>query len=710
MYVVVCARKARQRGGWCRRVATAMLACLALLLVLSAGASGSASRVQRLCGNPRPGAAACMAMKLVRRSLTGADLRANARRQAARRADGLRADVEQPKPIAGHLTPQLLHEAYALPTETVPAATQTIALIDAFDDPSAEADLAVFDQQFGLPACTSANGCFRKVNEQGQASPLPALEGEWTGEISIDVQMAHAICESCHILLVEADSEEFSDLGASVNTAVNAGATVVSNSYGAPEEADDASLGASDYDHPGVVITAATGDCGYLNKACKGDGQAANFPADSADVVAVGGTSLTESGNLWSSTAWKDGGSGCSSVFSAAPWQSGLSEFAATGCASGRGVADVAAIGDPNTGVDVYNSTPEGNGDPTGWGVWGGTSVTAPIIAGEYALAGGAQEGEEAASSLYGYIGDAAALYDVTSGTNGSCSKTTACQAAVGYDGPTGVGSPLGLSAFVGTGAPVNSAPPTVAGVAQEGQTLTVTEGEWTNSPTSIAEQWERCNASGARCSAIPAAGGAEYTLKAADVGSTIRVAETASNSSGSSSPSLSAHTALVSSDVPALSGFSPASGITGSTLKISGSALALASEVRFGSLAASFTVLSDSSIEAVVPNGAKTGKITVIAPGGTGSSTAKFKVSFALSAFSPASGSVGRKVTIKGVGFAAGASVSFGGVPASNVTRISSKKLTAIVPAGALSAPITVTNTGAPAGTVSSAGVFTVN
>ena len=323
------------RGGSCWCASLALLLALVLSAVIpssSALASPQARyRVQHLCSTPRAGSAACLGMKLVPASLTANDLHADALRQAREAAATARPAVEQTTPFAGYQTPQTLHEAYALPNETPAAAGQTIAVVDAFDDPTAEADLGVFDKQFGLPACTTANGCFRKVNENGNASPLPAVEGEWAGEISIDVQMAHSICQDCHVLLVEAKSEEFSDLATAVNAAVNAGATEISNSYAGPEESASQSFAPS-YDHPDVVVTAASGDCGYLNEACQWR-QAANFPADSPDVVAVGGTKLTLGTNeAWKSTVWRDGGSGCSTLFEAPLWQSEVANFSATGC------------------------------------------------------------------------------------------------------------------------------------------------------------------------------------------------------------------------------------------------------------------------------------------------------------------------------------------------------------------------------------------
>jgi hypothetical protein len=698
------------------RVHGAGIVALCALAVFAGAAQADTPgyHAQRVCGKaPKPGSATCMSLKLVPDSLTPAARRAAVQRQHAvaqrahseHRAHPL-AEVEQKTPLAKGLTPALLHEAYGLPAETPEGATQTIGIVDAFDDPTAESDLQVYDQEWGLPECTSANGCFKKLNEEGSASPLPSVDGGWAGEISIDVQMAHAICRNCKIILVESEGEEFSDLGASVDTAVAAGATIVSNSYGDAERSTYKTL-SSDYMHPGTVITVSSGDCGYFNKAagCR-FGHAANFPADVPEVVAVGGTSLTKTGGVWKSTVWKEGGSGCSAIFSAPLWQTGVADWAETGCGSGRSVADVAAVGDPNTGVSTFDSTPDGEGDPTGWGIWGGTSVSSPIIAGEYGLAGGAPGEEPPAEPLYAAIGNSSELYDVLSGTNGTCGGTIACAAHVGYDGPTGVGSPIGLGAFAPSEVPANTTLPSVAGVAEQGQTLTVTQGQWSNAPTSIADQWEDCNSAGTSCSPIAGASGTTYKLTASDVGLTVRVREMAGNEHGTGSAALSAKTATVSSNAPMLGGFSPSNGVTGSAVTITGSALDGVTEVLVGKLAASFTILSPTAIEAIVPNGAKSGKVTVFAGSQKVVTKAKFSVTASITGFSPASGAAGKSVTIKGSGFTKGASVSFGGVAATSVSFASAKKLTAVVPAGALSGPVTVTLT---AGTLTSAGSFKV-
>ncbi len=697
------------------RIALLLTAALALLAAAAPATFAAhpaahhkrSARIRRVCAAPRRGTASCLALRLLPPSASSAaPAVAASTRARARRA------VTYREPEVGYLTPQLLRQAYDLRQETASDSLQTIALVDAFNDPTAEADLAVYDKEFGLPACTAANGCFRKVNQQGTAAPLPETNGSWAVEISIDVQMAHAICNTCKILLVETEGDGFAQLGAGVNAAVKDGATEVSNSYGSSEVSELESYGPAYYNHPGVVVTAASGDCGYLDVLCASEGEpaGASFPADSPDVVAVGGTSLKEAGAGWTSTAWNEGGSGCSHIFSAQLWQLKLAEFAATGCGSGRSVADVSAIGDPNTGVDMYDSTLEAPHAPTGWGVWGGTSVASPIVAAEYALAGGAHGVPYPAQTLYEHLGDASALYDVTSGKNGTCAGATSCEAAVGYDGPTGVGSPLGLSAFATPGAPVGQGAPVITGTVEPGSTLTFEPGSWAGAPSSIEYQWELCNSVGGGCSAISGATGPSLPVTSSEINATFRIQETAANSSGGGVEQSSAASEAVPSGVLSLTGFTPVSGITGSSVTISGTSLGQITSVEFGTLTASFRVLSSTTLEAVVPNGAKKGKITLVGPGGSFASKAKFTPTLSVTGISPASGSAGKQISIKGVGFAPGVGVSFGGVPAISVGRSSSTKLKVLIPAGALSGPVTVTNTQAPVGTVQAAASFTVN
>jgi subtilase family serine protease len=301
---------------------------------------------------------------------------------------------------------------------------QTIAIVDAFDDPNAESDMNLYRSQFGLPPCTTANGCFRKIDQNG-GTKYPRANCGWAQEISLDLDMASAICPQCKILLVEASSNSFANLGAAVNQAFAQGATAISNSYGGAESSTELSS-AGFYDHPGAVITASSGDAGY----------GVQVPAAYNTVTAVGGTSLSRASNSrgWSETAWSGAGSGCSAYVSKPSWQTDA------GCGR-RSVADVAAVADPSTGVAVYDSFKCQN--VSGWLVFGGTSVSAPVIASVYALAGNAQSAT--AESAYAHTG---ALYDVTSGSNGTCGGSYLCTATAGYDGPTGNGTPNGTTAF----------------------------------------------------------------------------------------------------------------------------------------------------------------------------------------------------------------------------------------------------------------------
>ncbi len=685
-------------GGDRGRLASTRIRVCALLALLATlalgGGSARAFPAHRSCSERAPGRAECLAMRL---QPSGGATPA-ARSLAAGPAK------ERSEPYPGFLTPALLHSAYELPAETSQGAAQTIAVVDAFDDPTAEADLAVYDRHWGLPSCTTENGCFRKVDQKGDTAPLPAPDGEWATEISIDVQMAHAVCQNCKVLLVETDNEDFADLGAGVNAAVKLGATDISNSYGGVEEAGDPALASGDYNHPGVVVTVSSGDCGYIDSACRGK-QGTEFPADVPEVVAVGGTSLTQSGTTWQSEAWSEGGSGCSELFSAQLWQSAVANFAATGCGSSRAVADVAAIGDPNTGIDVYDSTPEFAGAETGWGVWGGTSVASPIVAAEFALAGGAHGVAYPAATLYQHAGEASNLYDVSSGTNGRCGTRTICNAAEGFDGPTGLGSPVGLGAFAPSGAPQSSSAPTVSGYAEEGDQLAEHPGAWKGEPTERAVQWERCGPSGS-CQAIAGATSGTLVVPAGSAGYTIRARETATNAAGPAT-ALSSALGPVASSAPTITAISPLSAPTGSALTVTGTALDQVSSVTVGGLAASFTDVSPTELSVDVPNGAWKGTVAVSAPHGSATFKKRFVASLAIRSFNPSSGAAGAAVAIKGVGFNGSSQVSFDGA-AATVLSASSKKLEVRVPAGAAAGPISVTNATAPAGTVYSAGAYT--
>src|ERR1700733_143709 len=221
--------------------------------------------------------------------------------------------------------PAQLQSAYNLPSSTAGGGA-TVALVDAYDDPNAESDLAVYRSQYGLPACTTTNGCFKKVNENGATSPLPPTEppgNDWATEESLDIAMVSAACPLCHIDLVEANTTSLVDLGTAVDAAVTLGAQYVSNSYGAGDSSGESAEDVY-YNHPGVAVTASAGDSGY----------GVSYPAASPDVVSVGGTSLNSAGSsytesVWGSSAGGDGtGSGCSGFEAKPTWQtdSGCSE------------------------------------------------------------------------------------------------------------------------------------------------------------------------------------------------------------------------------------------------------------------------------------------------------------------------------------------------------------------------------------------------
>jgi subtilase family serine protease len=324
------------------------------------------------------------------------------------------------------LGPSDLQKAYKIPTSG--GAGKIIAIVDAQDDPNAESDLAVYRAQYGLPPCTTANGCFKKVNQDGAASPLPKADSGWAGEISLDLDMASAGCPDCKILLVEANSADMADLGAAELMAVKMGAVVVSNSFGGPEDNTIAATDAMYFNHPGVSIFVSAGDSGY----------ATEYPASSQYVTAVGGTTLTKDTSArgytekvwgsWLSSLLGGTGSGCSKYIPKPAWQ----KDGAT-CKQ-RTVADVSAVADPATGPAVYDTY----GGMPGWLTVGGTSAASPLVAAIYAVTG---RGGADGSLSYA---NPTAFFDVTSGNNGLCSPGYLCTGKAGYDGPTGNGTPNG--------------------------------------------------------------------------------------------------------------------------------------------------------------------------------------------------------------------------------------------------------------------------
>lgn len=316
-------------------------------------------------------------------------------------------------------SPQQLRTAYGI-TASGSSGT-TVAVVDAYAHPNALSDLNAYRSQFGLGPAN-----LTQINQDGGAITNVQADVGWGQEEMLDLEMVSAMCPSCHILYVGAYSNSFNDLATAVNRAATAGATVISNSYGGREFNGEQTLAAA-YSHAGVAITASSGDSGY----------GPQVPAAFNTLTAVGGTHLTLNANGTRSgeTVWSGAGSGCSAYIGKPSWQHD------TAC-SRRTIADVAAVADPATGVSVYDSF--GSSGGANWYVFGGTSVAAPLIGGIYAL------GSTAGVPAQLAYANASALFDVTSGSNGRCTrgknKTGAylCTGVAGYDGPTGNGTPNG--------------------------------------------------------------------------------------------------------------------------------------------------------------------------------------------------------------------------------------------------------------------------
>ena len=418
-----------RKGCLVHRFSLISLSAVVLVIPALTGATGASAstvsnsqahhhRFVRSCAATTAGLAACHAIQ-----------------NQALLADGTVATAVTP---SGYGPTDLL-SAYNLPSPfdlppTTAGTGQTVAIVDAYDDPNAESDLAVYRTNFGLAACTTANGCFRKVNQSG-GTKAPRANSGWAQEISLDLDMVSAACSNCHILLVEATSSSLTNLGTAVNTAAKLGATEISNSYGGNESSSDLSYDASYFNHPRIPITVSSGDSGY----------GVQYPAASQYVTSVGGTALNKASNTrgWSESVWSNSttqgaGSGCSAYDPQHSWQSSVTHITGAPCAK-RAVADVSAVADPNTGVAVYDTY----GTSNGWLVFGGTSVASPLIAAVYALAG---NGASVTYGAYPYT-HTSALNDVTTGQTATCG-TTLCTGTAGWDGPTGLGTPNGTAGF----------------------------------------------------------------------------------------------------------------------------------------------------------------------------------------------------------------------------------------------------------------------
>lgn len=426
------------RGTYRLKVAVAPLAALflALLPAAASAAAAPAAEYAPVCSHALPaGTAGCDAIQLLNPAANWHGSHAGAVGPASKPG---RKPVGEPFP--GYF-PAELQSAYGLTSASLErGAGRTVAIVDAYDDPNAESDLAVYRERFGLPACTTENGCFAKLDQEGGSS-YPNASSSWSQEISLDLDMVSAICPNCHILLVEAASNSIANLATAAGYAAGH-ADVVSNSYGAGEFLGEAGYDAS-YRHAGVPVTVSSGDGGY----------GVEYPAASPYVTAVGGTTLNRSSTSsrgWSESVWSGSGAGCSAVEPNPGWQPVTSQC------SRRTVADAAAVANPNTGAAVYDTY----GEP-GWLVFGGTSVAAPILASVYGLAEDASSLAVPAQALYGAglnrVSEGTDLNTRRCGTSYLCnakysltSWTNALEATASgwYNGPTGNGTPNGLAGF----------------------------------------------------------------------------------------------------------------------------------------------------------------------------------------------------------------------------------------------------------------------
>lgn len=420
----------------------------------------AAGDVTPLCGSPSANGATCLSYGITAKG--GKEL--SVVRRSIRLPSSMLMRTAQSTTVSGYV-PSDLQSAYGIPSSG--GGGRTVAVVEAWDAEYLANDVNTYRSAFGLPACTAANGCFKKIRQDGStsfcavaqtANCLPDLH-TWSQESTLDVDMVSAMCPSCNILVVEANSNDFSDLAAAENEAASFNPFAISDSYGGT---GDASAYASAYNHPGIMIFASAGDGGYTAGAAT--------PASYNTVVSVGGTTLSTASTTrgWTDNAWSSSEAACSSYAKPA-WQTD------SGCA-GRTVADIAFDADPNTGVAIYISdtyaTPSGIPWGPGWVISSGTSIGSPALAAIYALANcvsrtpsflytyiaeftdvttGASSGCGASCTPNGYYNIDTAPQDAirhTASSSAACSPAYFCTAVGGYDAPTGVGVPNGLTAF----------------------------------------------------------------------------------------------------------------------------------------------------------------------------------------------------------------------------------------------------------------------
>jgi subtilase family serine protease len=470
----------------------------------SAGAAGTTKiKVQqRVCAAAHAGRSSCDAIRVVTRKVSSAKASNLEARHIALPAAHSRVGFGP----AGGYSPAQLAKAYGINPNG--KSKKTVAIVDAFANPSVRSDLNVFDKQYGLHKETKKS--FKVINQHGHASPLPAPDEGWAGEITLDVQSVRAVCHHCRILLVEADNNQNANLAAGVDQAVKKGAKIVSNSYGGPEGKGHMKA----YKHKGVAILASSGDSGWYDwtnfNAGAPSGGKAQTPAAFKSVIGVGGTSMflnsdstRASESVWNTNGIADvdgialantfgylagaAGSGCSKIFSAPVWQKHVKGYKSLGCGKKRSEVDIAALADPFTGFDIYETFGWCGGcEPDGWATFGGTSLSSPLVAGMWGLAGGPHKGVGTpGKTLYANFKKHKGTYDVNTGGTGGCyiysprscssfswfrpnpntlgaglidcawnktghkeSHYGQCYANKGYDGVAGVGTPKGLAVF----------------------------------------------------------------------------------------------------------------------------------------------------------------------------------------------------------------------------------------------------------------------
>jgi hypothetical protein len=701
------------------------------------------------CGPAQPGGATCFALERVPVTAGTAG------------AEPFTITPGAPVGPAGGYTPNDLLTAYGLTGLPADAGSgQTVAIVDAFDDPNALVDLNHFDANYGLPAETAST--FTKINQTGGAAPLPQADAGWAVEESLDLDAVRGICHNCKILLVEANSTGDDDLSAAVTKAAALGATEITNSYGGGSvPMSSAEIAA--YNQPGVVVTAGAGDDGW------GDwdqsphaSDIAEFPSSSPDVVAVGGTSLKLNADatrnveaVWNedgrensqsgSTGGGATGGGCSKHFAPQPWQVAIAGFANAGCGAHRLTTDVSALADDNTGYDIYDSY----GRTTGWLTAGGTSLASPLIAAMWALAGGAHGVAYPSLTLYGHANQSmSAFYDVTQGytktkgvqavggsdycdgdvfatckavhgsiPSGDSCLTAAlpsngeCAARIGFDGPSGVGTPTGLADFTPlTPVPLFEVP---AGVTPGTGTSFGASATDPLPGASIASySWSWGDGSAGSLGASPS-----HTFA---VSGTYTVSLTATDIYGQvGTVSHDVTVAPAGPVVPSISGVSPSSSSAagGTSVTITGTGFTGTSKVLFGTGApATIAAVTPMSITVTSPaHAAGVVNLRVTTPVGTSATTSADVFTYTaapptITAVSPKTGSAdgGTSVTITGTAFTGVKTVLFGNGFPGTVGAVTATSITVTSPAHVVGAVNIKVTTASGTSATTAADVFT--